>query len=276
MRSFLKIFITCIAVLGFAAMCVVGLAFIAGVRNPIAQYERKNNVSPLQTYEEKRSEQEEKEMKEALDILAKTGSCAGCNFNAKKGEEEKRDLYQAIQSAKSKGLAIDLSGAGLFMVKLAGVDLSNANVSGADLLMADLAGANLSGANLQGACLEGANFQDANMSGADLTGAFLSLAKLHNANLTNAVLSKVVSVFNTRFLEANLTNADLTGATLINATTVRAKFVGADLRGARIDMDFAKNADLTNAKLDNWFIRAFNRLTFWTLEVRALIAQKTT
>lgn len=274
MISILKIILKSVLVLTIAAIVVVGLALVSATKNPIITYERKNNISPLDTYAQKRSEQDTQKMKQKLEILAKTGSCVGCDFGARRGEEEKKDLYQAIQSAKNKGLTIDLSGAGLFMVKLAGVDLNNANLSGADLLGADLTDANLSGANLKGVCLDGAKLNGANLSNANLTGAHLGVTKLSGADLTNAILHKAKLSFATNLSEANLTHADLTDAMIYNIHSHKTKFVGADLRGARINTKFAKNADLTGAKFDGWIMRSFNTLTLWISMIKPLIDEK--
>jgi uncharacterized protein YjbI with pentapeptide repeats len=268
MHHILKAFMKSIAILVIAGIMIVGLAFMSAIKNPVPVYPQQFNT--FDTYEEKRSEQNIIEMKRNCDTLAKTGSCVGCNFSARRDEGEKRDLYQSIQSAKNKGLTIDLSHANLFFTQLAGLDLSEANLSGADLMGAHLEGANLSGANLIGANLAGANLQGANLTGANLTASHLGTTQLKEANLTNAILHKAVLVATTLY-EANLTNADLTDAIMYMGRTHNTKFIGTDFRGARINTVFAKNTDFTNAKLDNWIMRSFYKLTLWIVMMKSLV-----
>jgi uncharacterized protein YjbI with pentapeptide repeats len=270
MKSFLKIVLKLTLALGVAVFFVLMLAFIAGIKNPIT-----SNIKEISfdVYEQKRSAEEIKEMKQNLDVLTKTGTCVGCNFNVRRDEQDHKDLYQAIQSAKDKGLSIDLSQSHLFMAKLAGADLSHANLSGANLVAADLTGANLSGANLKDASLDRAKLQGANLQGADLTGANLSTARLAGADLTNALLRGVILMM-TDLSDANLTKAHLVGATIWNINSANTKFVGAKFRGARIMTQFAKSADFTGAQLDGWIMRSFNTLTLWLLLAKEGIKNK--
>ena len=103
-------------------------------------------------------------------------------------------LHKSAFATRIKSLAgLDLSGASLLQVMLAGVNLEQTNLSNAELIGANLAGANLQQANLAGANLTGANLAGANLTGANLTGANLQQANLmgtnlNSANLTNACL----------------------------------------------------------------------------------------
>ncbi|MFD9663444.1 pentapeptide repeat-containing protein [Rhodococcus sp. NPDC059968] len=101
----------------------------------------------------------------------------------------------------TKHLMIDLEGANLATMHLAGIDLSRQNLSRVNLSGADLFGAKLSGANLQSADLTGrANLHRADLSEAalvhtDLTGARLERTKLTGSltfgmNISGADVSK--------------------------------------------------------------------------------------
>lgn len=96
---------------------------------------------------------------------------------------------------------INLSGADLHGVNLAGSTLCEAHLNGANLSGADLSGCDLRNANLRGANLCGANLSGANLGWADLRGVNLSGADLRSANLAWVLVKE----------------ANLRGAILVNA-----------------------------------------------------------
>jgi uncharacterized protein YjbI with pentapeptide repeats len=257
-----KLFLKSLLILMFIAVSIVVMALISIVRNPITQTADKRDIDFFARYEQKRPEVEITRMKQDMDRLSKTGLCVGCDFNARRTEKESTDLYQAIKLAKEKGLTIDLSDADLFFAQLENVDLSGAHLNQANLMGAHLNGANLSGAQLKGAILVGTNLQQANLKNADLTGALLDRAQLSKADLTGAILHKA-TLFLTHVSGANMSNVNLTNAVIVRGLAGDATLIGADFRGAWIDNTFSKNADLTDAQFDNWFMRSFNRLTLW-------------
>jgi uncharacterized protein YjbI with pentapeptide repeats len=166
------------------------------------------------------------------------------------------------------GIPLDLSGASLGTLRLAGMDLGGADLSDADLSEADLSEANLFGASLVRARLPGANLpgvllrkadlrkadlREANLAGADLEGADLTEADLGKAkagaaSFTSAQLSRAkmggADLAAARMRAADLRDADLAGASLAGADLQKANLVGTVLRGA----DLA-GADLQRAIL---------------------------
>ncbi len=107
-------------------------------------------------------------------------------------------LHKSAFATRIKSLAgLNLSGASLLQVMLAGVNLEQTNLSNGELMGANLAGANLqqanlTGANLQQANLRGANLQQANFTGANLQQANLMGINLNSVNLTNACLFEAI------------------------------------------------------------------------------------
>ncbi|MCB2214687.1 pentapeptide repeat-containing protein [Desulfofustis glycolicus] len=87
--------------------------------------------------------EEDEQVRNNIDTLIKTNSCAGC----------------------------ELRGADLNRLDLTGADLRDADLSGASLYLVNLADADLRGANLQGAQFGGADLANADLRGADLQGA---------------------------------------------------------------------------------------------------------
>jgi uncharacterized protein YjbI with pentapeptide repeats len=143
---------------------------------------------------------------------------------------------------------VDLSGAGLYWINLAGANLSGADLSGAyltsaNLKKADLSKVDLSGANLVNAKLDGANLCGANLEKSFLTGASFISAKLIEADLTQAHL---VGAF---FSNANLCEADLTGANLYGAYFFDANLKKASLFAATLSRTNFNRADLSEADL---------------------------
>ncbi|MEH2249561.1 pentapeptide repeat-containing protein [Nostoc sp.] len=115
-------------------------------------------------------------------------------------------LHKTAFATRIKSLAgLNLSGACLLQVMLAGVNLEQTNLSNAELIGANLAGANLqqanlASANLQQANLAGANLQQANLTGANLQQANLMATNLNSANLTNACLFDAILAENDKKL----------------------------------------------------------------------------
>ena len=88
------------------------------------------------------------------------------------------DLVSQYASGRRDFREIDLQGAELQEIHLAGADLS----------YADFSGANLAGANLRGCDLSYADFSGANLSGADLRGCLLFGSDFRGALLEGALL----------------------------------------------------------------------------------------
>lgn len=116
-----------------------------------------------------------------------------------------------------------------------GEPFSTLNLTGADLRDMNLAGADLSGAFLESARLDRADLRGAKLGRAVLAHASLVGAKLDEAILTNANLGK-----------AKLIECSLDRAALDEAILVEAELTSATLRGAKL-----VGADLGKAKFDN-------------------------
>lgn len=133
----------------------------------------------------------------------------------------------------------DLGGSNLEDTNLDGANLESAYLQGANLWAASLAGAILSGANLSFANLQGAFLQDADLDGAMLWGANLESANVGSASLQSADLGSV-NAYGANFRYANLHGANFRRARLRDAnlgeTDLRnANLWEADLRGAILD-----------------------------------------
>jgi uncharacterized protein YjbI with pentapeptide repeats len=111
---------------------------------------------------------------------------------------------------------LDLAGAELGGMQLAGVALREVHLEGANLGGAELAGADLRGAHLERAALGTAHLEEA-----DLRGAHLEEAYLGDAYLEGALLD-----------DADLAGATLRGAHLEGASLAGAYLAQTDLRGA--------------------------------------------
>jgi uncharacterized protein YjbI with pentapeptide repeats len=153
--------------------------------------------------------------------------------------DERRQRDEAKQNLRvTLGLAgsltgIDLSGASLERMYLAGKNLSSAQLVGADLSRAYLTGTTL---------------RDADLSRARLGCANLNLANARNASFVETGLAYATLIGlrggNAKFLGADLRGADLTQARLADAS-----FVGADLSQADLSGADLATADLTDATL---------------------------
>ena len=144
--------------------------------------------------------------------------------------------------------ALDLSGAALSGIRLAGADLSHDDLSGADLTTANLHRADLSGTNLQAAHLWRSNVSYGNLAGARLGGCSLGRANLSNSSLQLADLRGAdLSFSNLEY--ANLEGANLAGADLGEADLSWAFLARANLRGANLTAASLQMADLTGADL---------------------------
>jgi uncharacterized protein YjbI with pentapeptide repeats len=106
------------------------------------------------------AENESDAVKENIQTLKKTKSCAGC----------------------------DLRGAELIRMDLSGVNLEGADLTGAKLFLSNLSGANLRNAHLQKTSFGGADLADADLRGADLQGVDLNGAYLMGAKLDGEVV----------------------------------------------------------------------------------------
>jgi uncharacterized protein YjbI with pentapeptide repeats len=167
--------------------------------------------------------------------------------------------------------SLDLGGADLRDLALAGVNFREVNLDGADLRGADLSGAflpPLAGARLDGANLRQANnvrFRDCSLRNANLTRAYhggqvqpLERCDFTGANLTEATLCGYVPtevVFHQANLEGvnwnagHLPGADFRGLNLARASFARADLTGAQLAGARLEEASLLTANLTGADL---------------------------
>jgi uncharacterized protein YjbI with pentapeptide repeats len=160
--------------------------------------------------------------------------------------------------SENPGERLNLTGANLSRVDLAGANLTGANFSEAELIEANLTGANLVQATLMRADLTGANLSMANLSEADLIEADLRRADLGKANLTGAYLLQAklmrADLVDANLSGANLSGADLrraelAGATLIQTTFMRAGLNETNFNGADLSRADLTEADLTGANL---------------------------
>jgi len=151
---------------------------------------------------------------------------------------------ELVQSVEGRGPLIRLGGVNLSDANLNDADLSrvvlsDANLSGVVLSDADLSGANLSNANLSGANLSGAKVSRADLSNASLNGANLSWTDLSDADLSYTILSEAnlsyANLSEASLFSANLSEANLSFAVLSDATDLfDATLSGANLSGAKV------------------------------------------
>jgi Pentapeptide repeats (8 copies) len=166
---------------------------------------------------------------------------------------EIRELLERYERGQRDFTWVELNGALLAKMTLAGIGLSRAKLNGATLEAADLSrsklikaeleNANLQQANLMAAILVKANLTGANLQRSHLKNTDLSQAQLEGANLTDANLEGA------NFTGANLTEARLTGANLTGIKLNRAKLTGANLEGAIWEGVDWTEADLTAATM---------------------------
>lgn len=134
---------------------------------------------------------------------------------------------------------LDLVGAFVPRIVLAGrhlqgAELRHAHLEYADLTGGDLEGARLGGANLEHAVLQGANLRAADLAGARLSDADLSAAKLQDSYLA-AVDAGSANLRGANLQGANLQVARLRGADLRDADLRNADLLAADLQGANLE-----------------------------------------
>ncbi len=146
---------------------------------------------------------------------------------------------------------IQLSNAHLNQIKLPDASLEDAYFNNADLVNAKLCDSYLYNAEFKEADLNKAWLIDA-----DLTRATLDNSKLARANLTNAKLIHT-SLIGVDFQESTLTNADFTDAILDNAKSLwsaeldGAIFRRASLKGINLEAINFEQTNLEGVKLDN-------------------------
>jgi len=150
--------------------------------------------------------------------------------------------------SENPGERLNLTGANLSRVDLAGANLTGANLSEAELIEANLTGANLVQATFMRADLAGANLSMANLSEADLIETDLRRTNLAKANLAGAYLLQA-KVMRAALVGANLTGANLSGADLRRADLTGASLVQATFMGAGLDAANFNGADLSRADL---------------------------
>ncbi len=148
---------------------------------------------------------------------------------------------------------LDLVGAFVPRVMLAGKHLQSADFTRAYLKDADLGGSNLENAsldeaNLKRAFLRGANLEDANLECATLQVANLSFANLQGAFFRNADLDSA-TLWGATLENANVGFASLPAADLGSVHADGASFLGANLHGANLRRARLRNALLRNADL---------------------------
>ncbi len=162
-------------------------------------------------------------------------------------------LWPTERTANNRPL--DLVGAFLPRVVLAGKHLQGARLSRAYLVEADLGGSNLEETSLDGAILKraflrGANLLAANLEGANLGGSDLSFANLQAAFLRDANVDGVM-LWRANLESANIGYASLQSADLWSANAYGANFAGANLNGANFRRARLRDANLRNADLRN-------------------------
>ncbi|GGA44371.1 pentapeptide repeat-containing protein [Okeania sp. KiyG1] len=174
----------------------------------------------------------------------------------------------------------NLSGANLKKASLRhtyfiGTNLSYANLSGANLICADFTNSDLTGANLSGANLDATKFIGSNLTNADLTDIkiprdpivhystrpdgkliinpsrgldakkLLSRYAAGERNFENLILHGV-DLSGAELRDVNVSCAHLSNCNLSNATLTGdwygVHFINCDLRGARLDCCYLKNA----------------------------------
>jgi len=123
-------------------------------------------------------------------------------------------------------------------LNLTGADLSGMNLAGADMTGAFLESAKLDGADLRGATLERAVLAHASLVGTKLDEAKLGKANLGKASLRECSLAR-----------AELGEAILVGADFTRACLAGAKLVGADLAKAHFEATDAQGVDATGLNL---------------------------
>lgn len=121
---------------------------------------------------------------------------------------------------------LDLKGADLRDVDLAGADLSHAALHRADLQGADLCGASLMHTDAPGARFVGANLNGADISGSNLVTAEFDSSDVRDANLNHTNLSRAIFRYSD-FSGATLEDSDLSLAVMKSTQLIRTNFTGA-------------------------------------------------
>ena len=154
---------------------------------------------------------------------------------------------------------LNLVGAFVPRVMLAGKHLQGADLTRAHLKEADLGGSNLEDTRLDGANIEGAILQRANLRAASLAGTFLGGANLSFANLQGAFLQGAdldgVMLWGATLENANVGSASLQSADLGSVNAYGANFRGANLSGANFRRARLRDANLRDADLRNADLR---------------------
>ncbi|MFV8755101.1 DUF2169 family type VI secretion system accessory protein [Nannocystaceae bacterium ST9] len=146
-------------------------------------------------------------------------------------------VLQAIAAGESFG-AINLTGA-----DLSGMELAGADMTGAFLESAKLDGADLRGAKLERAVLAHASLIGTRLDEAQLVKANLGKTTLHDCSLARAELGEAIMV------GADLTRANLAGAKLIGTDLGQAKFAATNAQGIEATGLNLMEADLRGVDL---------------------------
>lgn len=167
---------------------------------------------------------------------------------------EDRSVSETFEPAFVFGRAkLDLSGAFLTRVRLAGADLSYDDLRGADLTSCNLRQANLAGVNLSSAHLSRANLTRATLTKAILTSCSLVRTDLSSSTLEKADFSGANLSFS-NLSYTNLEGADLSGCNLSFTDLSWTNLRNANLRGANMTVASLRMADLTGADLRDAYI----------------------
>lgn len=162
----------------------------------------------------------------------------------------------------TRGKPLQVIGADLGGIKLAGQNLQRSVFQGCRFYCADLRGVDFSQASLTGCDFTGADLTDAKMIWANLRGADLSRAILKGAHFENADMRPLteppvqphghggfVSLNESTLINTNLSEAKLLGASFVGATLNGAVFDNADLEGADFSYATLNDVRFRNSKL---------------------------
>ena len=156
------------------------------------------------------------------------GTVRGTEVRAALGVIGRRDAErdgggECLNLYGARLIGIDLAGFRLARTCFRSADLPGATFAAADLTGGSFQDADLSGANLGEAVAVGVNFRDATLTRANLIGADLTGASLTGADLSGALLDEA-----TILSGADLNGADLRGAILFGVDLSETRFVSSE------------------------------------------------
>jgi uncharacterized protein YjbI with pentapeptide repeats len=156
------------------------------------------------------------------------------------------------------GPDVNLDGADLASVNLAGIDFEDATFNGADLANANLTGASVDG-DLAGTNLSGTDLTDAYLVGVS-SGGITGTPSALPANwqlMDGYLFGPSAQVTQANLTGVNLAGADLSGINLSGTNLTDADMSGADLANAGLGLTTLTGANLSGADLAN--------LTSWSI-----------